>query len=156
VVQFELQDKISRNLAGSYKIKGDIQDFCVHPSHEYLIVLGTDITIFHIDSGAEKGKIPVPKNPKKICVDQSGLYVAVSTSNRVTVFEIVTGIKLYEFKPSCSKVGSFSFSQSSHELIIADLSRQVVHVYLMDARLTYLSDKIIEAQARDPAFWLNY
>ena len=56
--------------------------FAVHPSNEYILALSKLglVYIFHIASGEIRGKINVVPESKKLVIDPSGLFFAVSTN----------------------------------------------------------------------------
>ncbi len=81
--------QITRNLNGlnslvavNYQINGQIKDFDIHVSKEFLFVLGSlgYVYIFKITSGELKATIAVSPHCQRMTLDPSGLYVSIASS----------------------------------------------------------------------------
>ena len=68
-----------------YRTHGEIVQFRLHPSHEYILVLTKNgqVYIFNITDGDIRGKINVDVDSTDLILDPSGLYFAVSTLKTV-------------------------------------------------------------------------
>lgn len=79
-----------------YSCEDQISDYCLHPSQKYVVVLADLLYVFQIIDGIICAKINTQGT--QVIVDDSGLYVFV-LQGTVKMFELGTGVLVYEFAP---------------------------------------------------------
>ena len=62
-----------------YRVEGNIREFKLHPSNDYVIILTDNgfYYIFNIQLGDIRGKQAIDKSARCLQIDPSGLYLSV-------------------------------------------------------------------------------
>ena len=136
-----------------YRTYGQITDFEIHASIEYVVVV-TDaghLYVFHLKNGDIRAKVTIEPNLKSVKCDFSGLFAAVTTKNNtVKLYEIETGIKVYDLDPQMTEV-SLGFSSDCRYLAVSEKS--ALKFYLLDEVFVSKARRIVQSMHADPLTW---
>lgn len=72
------------------------------------------------------------------------------------MYELATGIKVYDFMPKFKEIGEHTFSLDGQNYIVSDNSRKTIKSYQLDQKFHSIISSMLSQMQQNKDFWKQY